>query len=126
MGVGKDNTGGKGKKRASGSGAGGIVFSTNPDFRPEEEEQPASQTLATGQQKLRIRLDTRQRAGKAVTLVEGFVGREADLEELGKKLKTVCGTGGSVKEGAVLIQGDQREKIGQWLIKSGYSSTKRV
>lgn len=126
MGVEKDNKGGKGKKRVSGSGAGGIVFSTNPDFRPEEEEQPAVQTIAAGQQKLRIRLDTRQRAGKAVTLVEAFVGQESDLEELGKKLKTVCGTGGSVKERVVLIQGDQREKVLQWLLKSGYLSTKKI
>lgn len=114
------------KKKPSGSGAGGIVFSTNPDFRPEEEERPAAQTLAAGQQKLRILLDTRQRAGKAVTLVEGFVGEGADLEELGKKLKTVCGTGGAVKEGVVLIQGDQREKVLQWLLKNGYVSAKKL
>jgi translation initiation factor 1 len=106
-------------------GSSGIVFSTDPDFRPMEEDRPAEETLSAKQQKLRIRLDTRQRAGKAVTLVEGFVGQTADLEELGKKLKTVCGTGGSVKEGAILIQGDQREKVWQWLIKAGYSSAKK-
>src|ERR1700722_12548661 len=87
------------KKR---SGSGGIVFSTDPDFRPAEEAPSAEETLVPKQQRLRIRLDTRQRAGKAVTLVEGFVGPGTGLEELGKKLKTVCGTGGSVKEGAVL------------------------
>lgn len=110
------------KKKPSSSG---IVFSTDPDFRPVEEKQPAQETLFAKQQKLRIRLDTRQRAGKSVTLVEGFVGQTEDLEELGKKLKTVCGTGGSVKEGAILIQGDQREKVLQWLVKSGYSSAKK-
>jgi translation initiation factor 1 len=104
----------------------GIIYSTDPDFRPAEEERLAEETLAPGQQKLRIRLDKRQRAGKAVTLVEGFAGQAADLEELGKKLKAVCGTGGAVKEGAVLIQGDQREKVLQWLAKNGYLSAKRI
>ncbi len=107
-------------------GSSGIVFSTDPDFRPAEEDQPAEETLSAKQQKLRIRLDTRQRAGKAVTLVEGFVGQGVDLEELGKRLKTVCGTGGSVKDGAILIQGDHREKVVQWLVKNGYSSSKKV
>lgn len=107
------------------SGSGGIVFSTDPDFKPEQEDQPAEETLSAKQQRLRIRLDTRQRAGKAVTLVEGFVGQTADLEDLGKKLKTVCGTGGSVKEGIILVQGDHREKLLQWLMKNGYSSTNR-
>jgi translation initiation factor 1 len=104
----------------------GIVYSTDPGFRPQEEERQAQDSLAPKQQKLKIRLDTRQRAGKAVTLVEGFTGQEADLEDLGKKLKTMCGTGGSVKEGIVIIQGDQREKTLQWLLKNGYSSTKRI
>ncbi|HMH22412.1 MAG TPA: translation initiation factor [Puia sp.] len=104
----------------------GIVYSTNPDFRPEHEEPVAQNTLPPKQQRLRIRLDTRQRAGKAVTLVEGFEGQEADLEALGKKLKTMCGTGGSVKDSAVIIQGDQREKVLQWLQKNGYSASKRI
>ena len=111
------------KKKPGGSS--GIVFSTDPDFRMDEEGGPAQETLAPKHQKLRIRLDTRQRAGKAVTLVEGFEGTADDLEELGKKLKTVCGTGGSVKEGAVLVQGDQREKVLQWLLKNGYTSEKK-
>jgi translation initiation factor 1 len=107
------------------TGSGGIIYSTDPDFRMEEDA-PAEETLSAKQQKLRVRLDTRQRAGKAVTLVEGFAGKKEDLEDLGKKLKTHCGTGGSVKDGEVIVQGDQRDKITQWLLKNGYSSTKRV
>lgn len=104
----------------------GIVYSTNPDFRPDHEEPMAQDTLPPKQQKLKIRLDTKQRAGKAVTLVEGFAGLDADLEELGKKLKTTCGTGGSVKDGMIIIQGDQREKVLQWLMKNGYTSSRRI
>lgn len=106
--------------------ARGFVFSTDPSFRFEEEEQPAQDTLPPNQQKLRIRLDTKQRAGKAVTLVSGFVGKEEDLEDLGKKLKNFCGTGGSVKDGEAIIQGDQRDKGLQWLLKNGYSGSKKV
>jgi translation initiation factor 1 len=106
-------------------GSNGIVYSTDPDFRPEEEAIP-EESLIPRQQKLKVRLDTRQRAGKAVTLVEGHVGPEAELEELGRQLKTHCGTGGSVKDGLIIIQGDQREKITQWLQKNGYTQTKRI
>ncbi len=104
----------------------GFVFSTNPDFRFEEEEKEALATLTANQQKLRIRLDTKQRAGKAVTLVAGFIGQDNDLEILGKQLKNFCGTGGSVKEGEVIIQGDQRDKVLQWLLKNGYTQAKRI
>jgi translation initiation factor 1 len=104
----------------------GFVFSTDPSFRFEEEEQAAQETLPPAQQKLRIRLDTKQRAGKAVTLVTGFAGIEEDLEDLGKKLKNFCGTGGSVKDGEAIIQGDQRDKVLQWLQKNGYPGAKRV
>lgn len=103
----------------------GIVYSTDPDFRPDEE--PVSrENLPPRQQRLKVRLDTRQRAGKAVTLVEGYVGPEEELEALGRQLKTHCGTGGSVKDGLIIIQGDQRDKIAAWLVAKGFSSTKRV
>jgi translation initiation factor 1 len=110
------------KKKPNSSG---IVYSTDPGFRPDEEPAP-EETLPPRRQKLRVRLDTRQRAGKAVTLVEGFAGGTDDLDQLGRQLKTHCGTGGSVKDGLVIIQGDQRDKITQWLLEKGYSSTKRM
>ncbi len=73
-------------------------------------------------QPLRIRLETKHRAGKAVTVVTGFVGRDEDLQALGKQLKTYCGTGGSAKDGEIIIQGDQREKARGWLLKQGYAA----
>lgn len=104
----------------------GFVYSTNPDFRFEETQNSEAATLPPAQQKLRIRLDTKQRAGKAVTLVTGFIGTEEDLDVLGKKLKNFCGTGGSVKDGEAIIQGDQRDKVLQWLLKNEYKQTKKV
>lgn len=103
----------------------GIVYSTDPGFSLEEETE-STVTLPPAQQKLKIRLDTKQRAGKAVTLVEGFAGRESDLEELGKKLKNFCGTGGSAKDGLVIIQGDQREKVLTWLNRNGYANVRKI
>lgn len=103
----------------------GFVYSTDPDFRFEPEENNA-ETLLPAQQKLRIRLDTKHRAGKAVTLIEGFIGKEEDLADLGKKLKTVCGTGGSAKDAEIIVQGDQRDKVLQWLLKNGYKLSKRI
>ena len=106
-------------------GSNGIVYSTDPNFRPEEEPVSRERVLPR-QQRLKVRLDTRQRAGKAVTLVEGYVGPESELEELGRQLKAYCGTGGSVKDGLIIIQGDQREKITPWLLKNDYAQTKRI
>ena len=103
----------------------GFVFSTDPNFKFEEETN-STETLAAAQQKLKVRLDTKHRAGKAVTLVEGFIGKEEDLEDLGKKLKSFCGTGGSAKDGEIIIQGDQREKVMQWFGKNGYKNVKRI
>ncbi len=104
----------------------GFVYSTDPNFRFEEEPEEVQETLLPNQQILRVRLDTKQRAGKAVTLVEGFIGKEDDLEDLGKKLKNLCGTGGSVKDGEIIIQGDQREKVLQWLLKHEYKNSKKA
>lgn len=104
----------------------GIIYSTDPDFQPEHDEPAQHDTLPPAQQKLRVRLDTKHRAGKAVTLVEGFSGREEDAEDLGKKLKNFCGTGGSVKDNEILVQGDQRDKVLQWLLKNGYKNSKKV
>lgn len=104
----------------------GFVFSTDPNFKFENEEEQNAETLPAKQQKLRIRLDTKHRGGKAVTLIEGFIGKEEDLEDLGKKLKNYCGTGGSAKDGEIIIQGDQRDKVLQWLQKNGYANAKRI
>lgn len=106
--------------------ARGFVFSTDPGFRFEEDGTDEQETIVPAQQKLRIRLDTKQRAGKAVTLVTGFIGKADDLEQLGKQLKNFCGTGGSVKDGEAIVQGDQRDKVIQWLLKNGYSGTKKM
>ena len=103
----------------------GFVYSTNPDFN-FEHEQENQDTLPAAEQKLKIRLDTKRRAGKAVTLIEGFVGQEQHLEELEKKIKAYCGTGGSAKNGEIIIQGDHRDKVLQWLLKNGYSKTKKI
>jgi translation initiation factor 1 len=97
----------------------GYVYSTDPNFSYEHESNE-EETLPPAKQQLYVRIDTKQRAGKAVTVVERFVGKTDDLEELGKKLKSHCGTGGSVKDGIALVQGDQREKIKAFLVKLGY------
>lgn len=114
------------KKKNSFSSLGGLVYSTDPDFKIDESINEEQETLPTQQQKLRILLDKKQRAGKMVTLITGFVGATAAMEELGKKLKTFCGTGGSVKDGEIIVQGDNRDKVLQWLQKNGYSSAKKV
>jgi translation initiation factor 1 len=103
----------------------GFVYSTDANFSFEKESENI-ETLPPAKQKLKIRLDTKHRAGKAVTLIEGFIGKNEDLEELGKKLKTFCGTGGSAKDGEIIIQGDQRDKAITWLIKNGYSHLKKL
>src|SRR5512139_3924272 len=95
----------------------GFVYSTDPNFQFEPENLNI-ETLAPAQQHLRIRLDTKHRVGKAVTLITGFIGKEQDLEELGKKLKSFCGTGGSAKDSEIIIQGDQRDKVMQWFLKN--------
>jgi len=102
----------------------GFVYSTDPNFSFEQEQENA-ETLLPAQQKLRVKLDAKNRGGKTVTLVDGFTGKADDLEDLGKKLKSFCGTGGSAKDGEIIVQGDQRDKVLQWLLKNGYSQTKK-
>ena len=98
----------------------GTVYSTNPNFQFETNKEEEGETLPPKQQKLYVSLDKRNRGGNAVTLIEGFVGKEEDLQTLGKKLKTKCGVGGSVKDNEILIQGDFRDKIVQMLTADGY------
>lgn len=97
-----------------------LVYSTNPDFNIPSEEKSVVETLPPSRQKLTVYLDRRNRGGKQVTLIKGFVGSEEDLTELGRKLKSRCGTGGSVKAGEILIQGDCRDKITAFLTSMGY------
>ena len=95
----------KNKKRT------GVVFSTNPDYDYNYDEEESVETLPPNKQKLRVELDTKKRKGKKVSLITGFVGSEDDLKDLGKLLKTKCGVGGSAKDGEIVIQGDMRKKI---------------
>lgn len=98
----------------------GVVYSTNPDFSYETESENEEMTLPPRQQKLYVSLDRKNRKGKSVTLVTGFVGQEDDLKELGKLLKTRCGVGGSAKNGEIFIQGDFRERVIEILKTEGY------
>lgn len=98
----------------------GVVYSTNPDFKYEQESVTEDETLAPEKQKLTVSIDRRCRAGKQVTLVSGFVGSESDLKELGKTLKVKCGVGGTAKDGEITIQGDLRDKVTALLCAMGY------
>ena len=98
----------------------GIVFSTNPDYEYEYDDELKEETLDPSEQKLKIHLEKKHRGGKIVSIVKGFVGTSEDLSTLGKLLKTKCGTGGSAKDGEIIIQGDCRDKIMAILEKEGY------
>lgn len=98
----------------------GMVYSTNPNFKYDIEEEETVETLPPDKQKLIVRLDKKGRAGKQMTAVEGFIGADEDLQVLAKFLKTKCGVGGTAKEGMILIQGDLRDKITEILNKEGY------
>jgi translation initiation factor 1 len=103
----------------------GMVYSTNADFEFSYQGQEEQQTLPPRQQDLRVELDKSMRAGKQVTLVTGFIGTAADLDILGKMLKSKCGVGGSVKDGQVIIQGDHRDKLVGILTKEGYKAKRK-
>lgn len=97
-----------------------VVYSTNPDYKYETEAEEEQETLPKEKQQLRISLDKRNRKGKAVTLITGFIGTTENLEDLGKFLKVKCGVGGSAKDGEIIIQGDFRNKVLELLQKEGY------
>jgi translation initiation factor 1 len=103
-----------------------LVYSTDTNFKPEENLEEEQETLLPAAQKIKVRTDKKHRAGKVVTLIENFIGTTADKEELGKKLKAACGTGGSVKDGEILVQGDNTVKVLQWLLKNGFTQSKKL
>ncbi len=110
------------KKLSSNSG---LVYSTDPSFKLSIEDSEPINTLAPAEQPLVILIDHKHRGGKIVTLVTGFVGESSALETLAKNLRNHCGTGGSVKDNTAIVQGDQRDKVLQWLLKNGYSKSKK-
>ena len=99
-----------------------IVYSTNPDFHYESGNEEEAETLPPDKQQLKIQLDKRNRNGKSVTLITGFIGTEDDLKSLAKLLKTKCGVGGSAKDGEILIQGDFRAKVRDVLLGENYKA----
>ena len=100
----------------------GVVYSTNPDFQYQYDDEPEAETLPPAKQRLIVSIDRRNRGGKQVTLVTGFVGTADDLKELGKTLKTKCGVGGTAKDGEITIQGDLRDKVVALLKEMGYNA----
>jgi len=103
-----------------------VVYSTNPDFKYETDDNEEAETIASDKQLLRISLDKRNRKGKAVTLITGYIGSDSDLQDLAKLLKTRCGVGGSAKDGEILIQGDFRNKVLELLQKEGYAKARII
>ena len=101
-----------------------IVYSTNPDFNYQLDEEEEQETVDPKQQKLRVSIEKKGRGGKTVTVISGFIGSEDDLKELGRMLKTKCGVGGAVKDGEILIQGEFKQRIINLLKAEGYSQTK--
>ena len=104
----------------------GVLYSTNPDFQYNTGEEEEEETLPKEKQLLRISLDKRNRGGKMVTLITGFRGKTADLEQLGKWLKMKCGVGGSTKDGEIIVQGDWRTKVLDLLQKEGYIKSRII
>lgn len=101
----------------------GIVYSTDSNF-PFESEADSNVTISPAEQRLQVKLDKKHRGGKMVTIVEGYRGN--DIEDTGAALKKACGTGGSVKDGVIIVQGDNRDKLVAWLIKNGYKDVKKA
>ncbi len=99
----------------------GVVYSTNPEYQYQYDDEPEAETLAPAKQRLRVSLDRHHRGGKTVTLVTGFVGTDEDLQALGKTLKSRCGVGGAAKDGEIIIQGDHLDKVRQLLTADGYN-----
>lgn len=99
-----------------------VVYSTNPDYNYDHDEDEQMQTLDPSEQNLKVLLDRKQRKGKSVTLVTGFVGDEDDLKDLGRILKSKCGVGGTVKNNEIMIQGDFRKKVLDLLSGLGYKA----
>lgn len=111
--------------RKNSRNSSGIVYSTSEDFKPEMEEEEIK-SVDPGQQLLKVRLDKKQRGGKTVTLIEGLQMSDQEIEDMSRQLKTHCGGGGSAKNREIIIQGDHRDKIVQWLIKKGFSKARKI
>lgn len=98
----------------------GLVYSTDPNFKlPEQEEET---TPAPAQQDLRIWLEKNHRGGKVATVIRNYIGTQSEMDALCKELKSKCGTGGSAKDGEIIIQGDHRKKVSELLAKMGYKN----
>ena len=102
-----------------------VVYSTNPNFNFDHEDEFENETLAPGDQLLYVSIDRKQRGGKEVTLIEGFVGTDDDLKDLGKLLKSKCGVGGTAKDGEIIIQGKFKDKVAELLEAEGYKVKKK-
>ncbi len=102
-----------------------VVYSTNPDFQYSFDDEQEQETLIPSEQTLYVSIDRKQRGGKEVTLIEGFVGSDDDLKELGKLLKSKCGVGGTAKDGEIIVQGNFRDKVIELLQKEGYKTKRK-
>lgn len=104
---------------------GGIVYSTAPDFNFSNESE-AAESLPPNEQLLTVIIDKRNRGGKTVSVIKGFSMKETEIEGIAKQLRSFCGSGGSVKDNEIIIQGDHREKIVSWLLKNGFTRSKKI
>lgn len=100
----------------------GVVYSTNDEYQYADKEESEENSVPPAKQNLRIMLDKKQRGGKMVTLITGYVGNKAELDNLGKSIKQKCGVGGSIKDGIIIIQGDFKARILELLLKEGYKA----